>query len=54
MRGAKSDRRYKIGRFGDCTVDVARDQARELRRTVDSGVVSARARSQAGKGGEEG
>jgi len=30
MRGAKTDRRYKIGRFGDWTVDVARDRAREL------------------------
>lgn len=37
MRGAKSDRRYKIGRYGDWTVDTARDQARALRRMVDAG-----------------
>lgn len=38
MRGAKSDRRYKIGRYGDWTVDTARDRARELRRMVDASV----------------
>lgn len=37
MRGARSDRRYKIGRYGDWTVDTARDRARELRRMVDAG-----------------
>lgn len=37
MRGAKADRRYKIGRFGDWTVETARDRARELRRLVDAG-----------------
>lgn len=37
MRGAKADRRYKIGRYGDWTVETARDRARELRRMVDAG-----------------
>lgn len=37
MRGAKADRRYKIGRYGDWTVDTARDRARDLRRMVDAG-----------------
>lgn len=38
MRGAKVDRRIKIGKFGDWTVEQARDRARELRRDVDAGV----------------
>jgi integrase len=37
MRGAKSDRRYKIGAYGAWTVDTARDRAKELRRMVDAG-----------------
>ncbi len=38
MRGAKTDRRYKIGRYGDWTVDLARERARELRLMVDRGI----------------
>lgn len=37
MRGAKTDRRYKIGKYGDWTVDTARERAKELRRLVDAG-----------------
>lgn len=37
MRGAKTDRRYKVGRYGDWTVETARERARELRRMVDAG-----------------
>lgn len=38
MRGAKVDRRIKIGKFGDWTVEQARDRARQLRRDVDAGI----------------
>lgn len=38
VRGAKNDRRYKIGRYGEWTVDLARDRARELRLMVDRGM----------------
>lgn len=38
IRGAKADRRYKIGRFGDWTVETARERAKELRRMVDAGI----------------
>lgn len=37
MRAARNDRRYKIGRYGDWTVDGARDRAKKLRIMVDSG-----------------
>lgn len=37
MRAKASDRRYKIGRYGDWTVEQARDRARELRLMVDRG-----------------
>jgi integrase len=38
MAGAKSDRRYTIGRHGPWTPDQARERASELRRLVDTGV----------------
>jgi integrase len=38
LRGSRSDKRYKIGRYGDWTPDQAREQARELRRLVDAGI----------------
>ena len=38
LRFAKSDRRYKIGKFGDWTVETARARARDLRRDIDSGI----------------
>jgi integrase len=37
LKGGKMDRRIKIGKYGDWTVETARDRARELRRLVDSG-----------------
>lgn len=37
MRGAKHDRRIKIGKYGVWTVERARDRARELRREIDAG-----------------
>lgn len=38
LRGAKADRRYKIGKYGDWTVETARERAKELRRMVDAGI----------------
>lgn len=38
VRGSRTDRRYKIGRYGDWTVELARERARELRRMADDGI----------------
>jgi hypothetical protein len=38
LRGTRTDKRYKIGRYGDWTPEQARERARELRRLIDSGV----------------
>lgn len=37
LRGTAQDRRIKIGKYGDWTVDLAREEARRLKREVDSG-----------------
>ena len=36
-RGSRADRRYRIGKYGDWTPDQAREQARKLRRIIDTG-----------------
>lgn len=52
MSGAKSDRRYTIGRHGPWTPDKARERAAELRRLVDTGVDPFEADEAAHKGRE--
>jgi integrase len=37
VRGSAQDRRIKIGKYGDWTLDLARERARELKRDVDAG-----------------
>lgn len=53
VRGTAQDRRIKIGKYGDWTLELARVRARELKREVDAGRDPIELRAEANRNREE-